>query len=303
MRHFIDISEISAKELRDILNLAKKLKQQQKASKPHALLAGKQLAMIFEKPSTRTRVSFEVGINQLGGHAIMMDSRNTQLGRGETVADTARVISRYVDIAMLRCNSHDTLLELAEHASIPVINGLSDLSHPCQILADIITIEEHFNEDISGKTVAWLGDGNNVTHSWIHAAEKLNFTLNIATPEELKPLESQLVLAKNNQASVSWSTNLKQMVESADVVTTDTWVSMGDADAEQRHKLLAPYQVNDNVMNMANEHAVFLHCLPAHRGEEVTAKVIDGPQSLIFDEAENRLHVQKAVMVWCLEGY
>lgn len=300
MPHFIDISEIASKELRNILELSKKLKKKQQKEKPHKLLKGKQLAMIFEKPSTRTRVSFEAGINQLGGHAIMMDSRTTQLGRGETVADTAQVISRYVDIAMLRCHSHQTLLDLAKHATVPVINGLSDASHPCQILADILTIEEHFGEYITGKTVAWVGDGNNVTHSWIHAAEKLGFSVRIATPEALKPSEAVLSWAKTRNANVIWNTDITKAVKNADVVTTDTWVSMGDEDAERRHTLLSPYQVNAKVMKTAKQNAIFLHCLPAHRGEEVTEEVIDGPQSRIFDEAENRLHVQKAVMVWCL---
>lgn len=300
MRHFLDISELSSEQLREILESAKALKAEQKSGKPHRKLEGKQLAMIFEKPSTRTRVSFEAGINQLGGHAVMMDAQNTQLGRGESVADTARVISRYVDIAMLRCYKHETLLELAENASIPVINGLTDRSHPCQILADVLTVEENFG-NIAGKTITWVGDGNNVAASWIHAAARLGFTLNIATPEALKPSDEILGWTKEQGASVHWSTDYKPLAKDADVITTDTWVSMGDANAERRHALLAPYQVTSEMMSLAKKEAIFLHCLPAHREEEVTSEVIDGPQSRIFDEAENRLHIQKAVMVWCLE--
>jgi ornithine carbamoyltransferase len=299
MPHFIDIADVSSKELRQILELAKKCKHKHKKGKRYRPLKGKQLAMIFEKPSTRTRVSFEAGINQLGGHGIMMDSRNTQLGRGETVADTGRVISRYVDIAMLRCYKHETLLELANYASIPVINGLTDRSHPCQIMADILTIEEH-KGNIKNKTIAWVGDGNNVTYSWIQAAAQLGFTLKIATPEELKPHQDYLSWAADQGADVQWYADVKRAVEGADVVTTDTWVSMGDEDAERRHALLAPYQVNKTIMDLAKSDAIFLHCLPAHRGEEVTEDVIDGPQSVVFDEAENRLHIQKAIMIWCL---
>jgi ornithine carbamoyltransferase len=250
--------------------------------------------MIFEKPSTRTRVSFEVGINQLGGNAILLVPDQTQLGRGETTADTAQVLSRYTDVIMIRCFKHEFLTEFAQHSLSPVINGLTDTSHPCQILADIMTYEEHRN-NIAGKRVAWLGDCNNVMYSWIHAAEKLDFTLQISTPAALKPDET--LFNKN----VSWIEDPKEAVKGVDLVTTDTWFSMGDKDTEEKRALLCDYQVNEELLSLADKDVLFMHCLPAHRDEEVTSAVIDGPHSVIFDEAENRLHIQKSIMIWCLQ--
>jgi ornithine carbamoyltransferase len=298
-RHFLDIDALSSGDLRGILDRAHALKKELKAGKAHPLLAGKQLGMMFEKPSTRTRVSFQVGINQLGGQAIVMDSQTSQLGRGETVADTARVLSRYVDLIMIRCFSHATLLELAQYATVPVINGLTDRTHPCQIMADIQTIEEH-SGNIKGKVIAWVGDGNNVCHSWIQAAAKLGFALRIATPEALSPDAAILNEAKAAGADILLTRDPVEAVKGADAVNADCWVSMGDKDADARHRLLVPYQVNDALMQQADKKALFLHCLPAHRGEEVTDSVIDGSQSVVFDEAENRLHAQKAIMLWCL---
>lgn len=299
VRHFLDLSELDANAIRSILDRSMLEKRHLKQGHDTTKVPGTQLAMIFEKPSTRTRVSFEVGINQLGGHAVILDSQGSQLGRGETIDDTARVLSRYVNLIMIRCYRHETLLELAKNASIPVINGLTDFSHPCQVLADIQTFEEHRGA-ITGKTVAWVGDGNNMTHSWIHAAVKLEFTLHIACPKELSPKAEVLALAKTHHGQVLLTHDPKEAVKHAHLVTTDTWVSMGDKDAEFRHQKLAPFQVNEALMKLADKEAVFMHCLPAHRDEEVTTAVIDGPQSVIWDEAENRLHVQKAIMLWCL---
>ena len=287
-RNFIDIDGIDAKILRSIIDHARVLK---KKNKP--LLTGKTLAQIFEKPSTRTRVSFEVGMKQLGGNVVTLNSTDMQLGRGETVADTARVLSRFVDIIMLRAYSHNTMLELSENADVPVINGLTDHSHPCQIIADIMTFEER-KGDIRGKKIAWVGDGNNVLNSWIHAADKFGFTMHIACPAELQPS------ARGN--NVKFCDNPQSCVEDVDCVVTDTWSSMGDKNPEIRRNLLVNYQVDDKLMGLAKKDAIFLHCLPVHRGEEVSAAVIDGPQSAVWDEAENRLHAQKAIMAWCLQG-
>lgn len=293
-KDFIDIDKIDAKELRKILELAKKLKK-----KNERLLEGKFLAQIFEKPSTRTRVSFEVGIKELGGDCITMSSNDMQLGRGESVADTARVLSRFVDMIMLRGNSHDKLIELAEYADVPVINGLTDFSHPCQIMADILTFEEHVG-DIKGKKIAWVGDGNNVLTSFIHASAKFGFELNIASPKELQPQKGLLDWAKNNGGKLKLCENPAECVKDVDAVVTDTWFSMGEKNPELRRNLLINYQVDEKLMGMAKKKAVFMHCLPAHRGEEVSAAVMDGKQSVVFDEAENRLHAQKAIMAWCL---
>jgi len=299
IRHFTDLSTLDAKTLRLILAYAARLKNERKVGTFNLHLAGKKLAMIFEKNSTRTRVSFEVGMMEMGGYAICMNGNDLQLGRGETVADTAQVMSRYVDAIMLRCHSHDKLLELAANASVPVINGLTEFSHPCQIIADIQTFEECLG-DISGKTIAWIGDGNNVAQSWIHAAAILGFTLRLACPPKLNPLPEVMQWAKDKGARIELSDDPVKAVASADAVITDTWVSMGDPDAEKQMALLKPYQVNAALMKHAKPGAIFLHCLPAHRGEEVTADVIDGPQSRVFDEAENRLHAQKAILLWCL---
>lgn len=295
LRHFLDLDGIEASELRSMIELAKTLK----AGERSRAMGGKTLAMIFEKPSTRTRVSFEVAAHQLGGQAIVLSSKDMQLGRGESVADTARVLSRYVDAIMIRTGGHDRLLELAEHATVPVINALTDYSHPCQVMADVLTVEEH-RGNIRGKTLAWTGDGNNMVTSLIHAAERFDFALNIATPEELAPNPKVVAWAKEGQARVQVTHNPVEAVRYADAVITDTWVSMGDADSALRQELLTPFQVNEGLMGHAKDDALFLHCLPAHRGEEVTDAVIDGANSVVFDEAENRLHAQKAILAWCL---
>jgi ornithine carbamoyltransferase len=301
MPHFLDIDKIAAKDLLKIIALAKDLKNRLKKGDICQSLPGKQLAMIFEKPSTRTRASFEVGINQLGGNAIILNSENSQLVRGESASDTAKVLSRYVNLMMVRCFSHEMLLELAQYSDVPVINGLTDYSHPCQIMADIMTIEEHLGP-VCGKKIAWIGDGNNMTNSWIHASAKFGFELNIATPEEYKPEQEIIDRANASGGNVSWSNNPADAAKNAHAINTDTWVSMGSKDADLRIKLLKGFQVDAALMANALENAIFLHCLPAHRGEEVTSQVIDGPQSVIFDEAENRLHVQKAIMIWCLQN-
>jgi len=288
MKHFLDIEKISMSDLRNILRKAVQLKK----TGSKKLLAGKQLAMIFEKPSTRTRVSFEVAINQLGGNALTLNNNDSQLGRGETIADTAKVLSRYADIIMMRTFQHETLLELAENSSVPVINGLTDTSHPCQIMADIMTFEEH-KGPIKDKLLAWSGDWNNVTYTLAHAAEKFGFKFNFACPKEFAPANS---LPKNTK----YFEDPEVAVKNADCVITDTWISMGDEDEAYKKNLLAPYQVNEVLMKHAKKSAIFMHCLPAHREHEVTSAVMDGKQSVVFDEAENRLHVQKAIMLWCL---
>ena len=303
-RHFLDLHVVPAGELRAVLDESIRMKRARDglghaAPDPDACLRGRILAMIFEKPSTRTRVSFDVGMRQLGGQTINLGSDEMQLGRGETVADTARVLSRYVDAIMIRTGAHDKLLELADHADVPVINGLTDASHPCQLMADVMTFEEH-RGPINGHTIAWCGDGNNVATSWIHAAARFGFELRLACPDELAPDPAALRWARDQGAKVSVTQDAFAAVEGAACVVADTWVSMGDKDAENRHNLLAPYQVNEKLMAVAANDALFMHCLPAHRGEEVTSAVIDGPQSVIFDEAENRLHAQKGVLAWCL---
>ena len=298
-RHFIDLADIDAATLSHLLAHAARLKKERAAGEFSSPLSHKKLAMIFEKNSTRTRVSFEVAMTELGGHVLSFNGSELQLGRGETVSDTAQVLSRYVDVIMLRCHSHEKLLELAENAAVPVINGLTEYSHPCQILADIMTFEENLG-DINGKVIAWVGDGNNVSHSWMQAACLLGAEMRVACPKELAPLPDVEKWARARGAKLTIDTDPKKAVAGAHAVITDTWVSMGDPDAEAQMRLLAPYQVNDQLMRYAHKDAIFLHCLPAHRGEEVTPEVIDGPQSRVFDEAENRLHVQKAILLWCL---
>ncbi len=264
-------------------------------------LAGKALAMIFEEPSTRTRISFERGIRQLGGDALVLEPSGSQLGRGETVADTARVLSRYVDAIVLRTTSERKLHEMAEHATVPVINGLTDRTHPCQLMADVMTFEEH-RGPIENKVIAWSGDGNNMATSWIHAAARFGFELRLACPEQLTPRREVLDWAASEGARITVSADAEGIVSGADAVVTDIWVSMGDEDndSQQRRDLLQPFQVDDRLMARAKPDAIFMHCLPAHRGEEVTAGVIDGPQSVVWDEAENRLHAQKGILYWCL---
>ncbi len=304
-RHFIDISSISKQDAREIIEKAKMLKKavtEQSQSKgfvhEDAPLKNQALAMIFEKPSTRTRVSFEMAMHQLGGKSVVLQNHDMQLGRGETVADTAKVLSGFVDAIMLRANSHEDMLEMAETSTVPIINALTDFSHPCQIMADILTFEEH-RGSIAGKKIAWSGDGNNVAVSWIHASVLFECELALACPKEYAPLEQVVGWAKNNGGKVSVTENPEEAALDADCVITDTFISMGDDNPEQRLNDLAPYQVDQNLMSKANNNAIFMHCLPAHRGEEVTADVIDGPQSVIWDEAENRLHIQKAILMWC----
>ena len=297
-RHFLDLIDVAPSDLRAIIEDSRAMKQRGRDWADRAI-AGKVLAMIFDKPSTRTRVSFEVAMRQLGGQTTVLTGQEMQLGRGESVADTARVLSRYVDAIMIRTLDHDMLIDLARHATVPVINGLTRRSHPCQIMADVMTFEEH-RGSIRGRKVAWTGDANNVLASWMHAAHQFEFELAIATPAQLAPKQAVLDWIRSSGAAIRIWEDAERAVAGADCVVTDTWVSMGDRDGESRHNLLKPYQVNARLMRNAKPEAIFLHCLPAHRGDEVTADVIDGPQSVVFDEAENRLHAQKGILVWCL---
>jgi ornithine carbamoyltransferase len=303
-RHFLDLSDIPKNELRRVLSAAANMKARRVKGTPPCdrPLAGKVLAMIFDRPSTRTRVSFDIGMRELGGDTVMLTGAELQIGRGESIADTARVLSRYVDVIVIRILNHDDMTELARHATVPVINGLTKRSHPCQVMADVLTFEEH-RGSITGRTVAWSGDSNNVLASWIHAAERFDFTMNVATPPELSLPATVLEFAKRTGVRLTVTNDPMIAVDGADAVISDCWVSMGDEDeARHRHNLLAPYQVNDRLMARAAKDAVFMHCLPAHRGEEVTDAVIDGPQSIVFDEAENRLHAQKGILAWCLDS-
>jgi ornithine carbamoyltransferase len=296
-RHFLDLRHFEPAVLRQMLDVARGFKQ---AGVPNSRpLAGKTLALIFEKPSTRTRVSFEVAMRELGGEVVVLQANEMQLGRGESIADTARVLSRYVDAIMLRTDSAAKLMELAESATVPVINGLTNRSHPCQLMADILTFEEH-QGPIAGQTIAWVGDGNNVACTWIEAAVRFGFTLRIATPAELSPPAEIVAWARAQGAKIEIGQDPDAAVRGARCVVADTWVSMADDPNSNRHNMLAPYQVNAALMAQAAADAIFMHCLPAHRGEEVTAAVIDGPQSVVFDEAENRLHAQKGVLAWAL---
>ncbi len=302
VRHFIDLRDFDGRTLRRILDMAHAMKaggRRPPAELTPASAAEKILIMIFEKPSTRTRVSFDVAMRQLGGQTISLNEKDTQLGRGEPLSDTAKVLSRYGDAMMLRVNAHATLTELAQYSSIPVINGLSEVSHPCQIIADLMTFEES-RGPIAGSTVAWAGDGNNVAVSWIHAAVRLKFKLRLACPPQLNPDREVLDWAKAEAGAIELTDDVNEAVKGADCVVTDTWVSMGQADAPKRKQLLGPYAVDDALMKRANKDAIFMHCLPAYRGHEVSASVIDGPQSVVWDEAENRLHAQKAILAWCL---
>jgi ornithine carbamoyltransferase len=301
IRHFLDLIDIAPGELRGMIDASRAMKRDRPYVGSGGPLGGKVLAMIFDKPSTRTRVSFDVAIRQLGGNAIALTGQEMQLGRGETIADTARVLSRYVDAIVIRILDHETLLELAHFATVPVINALTRLSHPCQIMADLMTFEEHHGP-IRGKTVAWSGAANNVLASWMHAAERFAFQLNVATPPELAPGKVLTDWVRSSGAAIRLGDDPEAAVRHADCVVTDTWVSMGDKDGARRHNLLKPYQVNARLMALAKPDALFMHCLPAHRGEEVTDEVIDGPQSVVFDEAENRLHAQKGILTWCLRA-
>jgi ornithine carbamoyltransferase len=298
-KHFLDLSAVSAEDLRLIMEDAKTRKTNLKAGNGDKPLAGKMLAMIFEKPSTRTRVSFDVGMRQLGGETLFLSGTEMQLGRAETIGDTAKVLSRYVDAIMIRTTDHSRLLELAEHATVPVINGLTDATHPCQIMADIMTFEEH-RGNIAGKTVAWTGDGNNVLHSLIEGSARFGYQMNMAVPLGSEPDDKFLNWARNNGGKVVLSHDAEKAVAGVDCVVTDTWVSMNQEHRARGHNVFQPFQVNSALMKHAKPDALFRHCLPAHRGEEVTDDVIDGPQSVVFDEAENRLHAQKSVLAWCL---
>jgi ornithine carbamoyltransferase len=302
VRHFLDLIDIPAIDLRGMIDASRAMKlhprRERGGDRP---LAGKTLAMVFDKPSTRTRVSFDIAMRQLGGDTIVLTGQEMQIGRGETIADTARVLSRYVDAVMIRILDHAALTELARHATVPVINGLTRLSHPCQVMADVLTFEEH-RGPIRDRTVTWTGDGNNVLASWMHAAQRFEFRLNVATPPELAPRPELLDWARASAASIHVGHDPEEAAAGADCVVTDTWMSMGDKDGARRHNLLKPYQVNARLMARANPDALFMHCLPAHRGDEVTDEVMDGPQSVVFDEAENRLHAQKGILSWCFDA-
>jgi ornithine carbamoyltransferase len=303
-RHFLDIDALPRQTLHAILDDAHAMKAlgRSRLLDKVNIRQGAVLAMIFEQPSTRTRVSFEVAMHELGGTSIMLSPAEMQIGRGETIADTARVLSRYVDAIMLRTGSHGKLLELAAHATVPVINGLTNLTHPCQVMADVMTFEEK-KGSIEGATVAWLGDANNVATSWVHGAARFGYALKLGCPEKFKPAPELIAWAKAEGASVKVGHDPHAAARGADCLVTDVWVSMGDGeDKKKRKSLLKPFQVDCAVMACAKPNAVFMHCLPAHRGDEVAAEVIDGPQSVVWDEAENRLHVQKAILAWCLDS-
>ena len=306
MTHFLDIHTTPPEALRAMIDTARAMKTA-RAGRPRGApdetqpLAGRMVALIFEKPSTRTRVSFDVGVRQMGGQTMVLSGADMQLGHGETIADTARVLSRYVDLVMIRTFDEAVLHEMAEHADIPVINGLTDRTHPCQIMADVMTYEEH-RGPIAGRKVVWSGDGNNVCASWLQAAGQFGFDLAFTGPKQLDPEPEWIDFARDKGVTVTIERDPMAAAADADLIVTDTWVSMHDAQSarERRHNLLRPYQVNDRLMAAAKPDALFMHCLPAHREEEATSGVMDGPQSVIFDEAENRLHAQKAVLRWCL---
>jgi ornithine carbamoyltransferase len=300
-KHFLDIDPVDRKDLRAIIDTAAAMKRKGRVPKSLMLRRGAVLAMIFEKPSTRTRVSFEVAMHQLGGNAVVLDPQDMQLGRGETLADTARALSRYVDAIMLRTGPHEILTELAAHATVPVINGLTCRSHPCQVMADVMTFEE-LKGPIKGRTIAWIGDTNNVATSWVHAAARFGCKLRVASPKAFAPAQALIDWARQEGAEIEVGEDPLQAARGADCVMTDVWVSMGDNNEKKRTAALRPFQVDGKVMAQAAKDAIFMHCLPAHRGDEVTAEVIDGPQSAVWDEAENRLHVQKAILSWCLSA-
>ena len=306
MQNFLDIDQIEASELRAILDQASQMKLARSGLTRGSLdakqsLEGHMVALIFEKPSTRTRISFAVGVQQMGGNSMVISGSEMHLGYGETIADTARVLSRYVDLIMIRTFEESTLLQMAKHASVPVINGLTNCTHPCQIMADIMTYEEH-RGSIRGKRVVWVGDGNNVCASFIHAADKFGFDFVFSGPANLDPDLSLVARAQLKGAKVEIVRDVSTAVQGADLIVTDTWVSMHDTqtEAKLRHKQLLPYRVDEALLAKAKPDALFMHCLPAHRDDEVTSSVLDGPNSVVFDEAENRLHVQKAIMRWCL---
>ena len=297
-RHFLTLEDFTEDQLRGMLDVANTLKARLKAGDRPSLLPDKMLAMIFEKQSTRTRVSFDVGMRQLGGETMFLSGNDMQLAREETLQDTARVMSRYVDAIMIRILDHDDLLDLAGASDVPVINGLTRRAHPCQVMADLQTFEEH-RGSIKGAKIAWVGDANNVLASWVHASKLFGNSFAIACPEEYGPDQGLLSDIKEAGANVTLGEDAEVAVKDADLIITDTWVSMGDTDVSDRRKTLKPYRVDANLMRLADRDALFMHCLPAHRGDEVTDEVIDGPQSVVFDEAENRLHAQKAILCWC----
>ena len=306
MQNFLDIHQTSASDLRKMINSAHTMKQARKGllkgtPDPDQPLAGAMVALIFEKPSTRTRVSFDVGVRQMGGQTMVLSGKEMQLGHGETIADTARVLSRYVDLIMIRTFEEATLLEMADYATVPVINGLTNRTHPCQIMADVMTYEEH-RGPITGKKVVWAGDGNNVSASFLHAAGQFGFDFTFTGPQPLDPEPAFIAFARAKGVQINVERNPEVAFEGADLVVTDTWVSMHDAESakERRHNQLRGYQVTETLMARAKPDALFMHCLPAHRGEEVTAEVIDGPRSVVWDEAENRLHAQKGILAWCM---
>jgi ornithine carbamoyltransferase len=297
-RHFLTLKDFTEDQLRGMFAVAVDLKARLKRGERPRLLPDKMLAMIFERQSTRTRVSFDVGMRQLGGETMFLSGNEMQLAREETLADTARVMSRYVDAIMIRILDHDDLLDLANASAVPVINGLTRRAHPCQVMADIQTFEEH-RGPIKGAKIAWVGDANNVLASWVHASKLFGNHFAIACPEEYGPDQGLLADIREAGPNVSLGEDPRAAVKDADLIITDTWVSMGDTDVSDRRKVLKPYRVDTNLLGLADKDALFMHCLPAHRGDEVTDEVIDGPQSVVFDEAENRLHAQKAILCWC----
>ena len=299
MRNLIDINILDDGVPRKLLDTAKFYKSKGRGLVEGAPLLGQTLAMIFEKPSTRTRISFEVAMTELGGSAIYLDAKSMQMGRGETIADTAKVLGRYLDGIMIRASKHETLLQMAKYSDIPVINGLTDLSHPCQTLADIMTFEEKLGS-IENKTIAWIGDGNNMANSWIHAANVFNFKIRLACPNGRMPDASIVKWARDNDTDIKITEDPIVTSKNADAILTDTWISMGDEDIKEPEKIFNNFQVNEELFKLASENAIFMHCLPAHRGQEVTEDIIDGPRSVVWDEAENRLHIQKAILSWAI---
>jgi ornithine carbamoyltransferase len=299
MRNLIDINLLEEGVPRKLLQTAKFYKSKGRGLLEGAPLLGRTLAMIFEKPSTRTRISFEVAMTELGGSAIYLDAKSMQMGRGETISDTAKVLGRYLDGIMIRAIKHDTLLEMAKYSSIPVINGLTDISHPCQIFADIMTFEEKIG-NIKNKIIAWVGDGNNMANSWIHASKIFNFKLRLACPNERLPSPNIISWARNNDVDIEITDDPLKACKNSDAILTDTWVSMGDEEIINPKKIFKNFQVNEKLFEVASDNAIFMHCLPAHRGQEVTSSIIDGPRSVVWDEAENRLHIQKAILSWTL---
>jgi ornithine carbamoyltransferase len=303
-KHFLDLHAVPAKDLRAILNKAAAMKTRRKTwpkakRETNQPLKGKVVALVFERPSTRTRVSFEMAMRQMGGDVVVLSGVEMQMGRGESIADTARVLSRYVDCIMLRAAHHDTLLQLAEAATVPVINGLTDQTHPCQVMADVLTLEENIGA-LHKQTVAWLGDGNNVAKSWVHVVGQLGGKLRLGCPDGFRMDPAAIQWARNGKGKIEELSSPVDTVKGANCVITDSWVSMHDKEGESRHNVMMPYQVNAALMKQAHRDAIFMHCLPAHRNEEVTDEVMDGPQSVVFDEAENRLHIQKAILQYCL---